>query len=66
MIFDAATLITLLSEALTLQAGDVIVTGTPPGVGFARTPALYMKAGDVCEVEIEGIGLLRNHVVDEA
>lgn len=66
MIFDVATLIALLSEALTLQAGDVIVTGTPPGVGFTRQPALYMKAGDVCEVEIEGIGLLRNHVVDEA
>ncbi|MNF55828.1 Ureidoglycolate lyase [compost metagenome] len=54
-----------MSEALTLQAGDVIVTGTPPGVGFTRQPPLYMKAGDVCEVEIEGIGLLRNHVVDE-
>lgn len=66
MIFDVATLIALLSEALTLQAGDVIVTGTPPGVGFTRQPALYMKAGDVCEVEIERLGLLRNHVVDEA
>lgn len=66
MIFDVATLIALLSEALSFQAGDVIVTGTPPGVGFTRQPPLYMAAGDVCEVEIEGIGLLRNQVVDEA
>ncbi|MNF24229.1 Ureidoglycolate lyase [compost metagenome] len=66
MIFDVATLISLLSEALSFQAGDVIVTGTPPGVGFTRQPALFMAAGDVCEVEIEGIGLLRNRVVDEA
>ncbi|MEE8144048.1 MAG: fumarylacetoacetate hydrolase family protein, partial [Kiloniellales bacterium] len=41
------------------------VTGTPPGVGFVRTPPLFMKPGDVCEVEIEGIGTLRNSVADE-
>jgi 2-keto-4-pentenoate hydratase/2-oxohepta-3-ene-1,7-dioic acid hydratase in catechol pathway len=51
---------------MTLKPGDVIVTGTPSGVGMARTPPLFMKHGDVCEVEIEGIGLLRNPVRDEA
>ncbi|MDP8981110.1 MAG: fumarylacetoacetate hydrolase family protein [Acidobacteriota bacterium] len=65
MIFDIPTLLSSLSEAMTLVAGDVIVTGTPGGVGFARTPKLFMKSGDVCEVEIEGIGVLRNPVVDE-
>ena len=63
MIFDVATLIATLSEAMALQTGDLIVTGTPAGVGMARKPPLFMKAGDVCEVEIEGIGLLRNPVV---
>jgi 2-keto-4-pentenoate hydratase/2-oxohepta-3-ene-1,7-dioic acid hydratase in catechol pathway len=66
LIFDVATLVSLLSEAFTLEVGDVIVTGTPSGVGFARKPPLFMKAGDVCEVEIEGIGTLVNPVVDEA
>lgn len=65
LIFDVATIISVLSEALTLQAGDVIVTGTPSGVGFARKPPLWMKAGDVCEVELEGLGILRNPVVNE-
>lgn len=66
LIFDIATLVSELSAAMTLEPGDVIVTGTPSGVGMARTPALFMKDGDVCEVEIEGIGLLRNPVRDEA
>ena len=65
LIFDVATLVSLLSEAVCLQPGDVIVTGTPSGVGVARKPPLFMKKGDVCEVEIEGIGILRNPVVDE-
>lgn len=65
MVFDVATQISILSESLTLQPGDVIVTGTPAGVGFARTPPLWMKPGDVCEVEVEGVGLLRNEVRDE-
>lgn len=65
MIFSAAKLIAILSEALTLSPGDIIVSGTPAGVGFARKPQLYMKHGDVCEIEIEGIGVLRNTVVDE-
>ena len=45
--------------------GDVIVSGTPGGVGHARTPRLYMHAGDICEVEVEGIGLLLNPIADE-
>jgi acylpyruvate hydrolase len=66
LIFDVATLVSTLSEAFTLQRGDIIVTGTPSGVGFARKPPLFMKAGDVCEIEIEGVGTLVNPVVDEA
>lgn len=65
MIFDVATLVSLLSEAMTLEAGDVIVTGTPAGVGFARKPPVFLKPGDVCEVSIDGVGTLRNPVVDE-
>jgi acylpyruvate hydrolase len=65
MIFDVATLVSVLSEALTLAPGDVIVTGTPAGVGLARKPQLWMKPGDVCEVEIESIGILRNSIVQE-
>lgn len=65
LIFDVATLISRLSEAMTLETGDVIVTGTPGGIGFFRTPKLFMKDGDVCEVEIERIGTLRNVVQDE-
>jgi 2-keto-4-pentenoate hydratase/2-oxohepta-3-ene-1,7-dioic acid hydratase in catechol pathway len=65
MIFDVATLVAVCSEAMTLHAGDIIISGTPSGVGFARKPPIFMKRGDVCEVEIEGIGVLRNRVVDE-
>ncbi|MCM2318247.1 MAG: fumarylacetoacetate hydrolase family protein [Pseudomonas sp.] len=65
MLFDVATLIATLSEAMTLQAGDVIVSGTPAGVGFAREPKAYLRAGDLVEVSIEGIGTLSNPVVDE-
>jgi acylpyruvate hydrolase len=66
MIFDVAQLIEILSAVMTLEPGDVIVSGTPSGVGMARTPKLYMKPGDVCEVEIEGIGVLRNPVAADA
>jgi acylpyruvate hydrolase len=66
LIFDVAALISRLSEALTLETGDVIVTGTPGGIGFFRTPKLFMKQGDVCEIEIEGVGTLRNRIQDEA
>lgn len=65
MLFDVAELIAVVSEAITLAPGDVIVTGTPAGIGWARTPRLLMRHGDICEVEIEGIGLLRNPVIDE-
>lgn len=65
MVFSVARLISILSEALTLAPGDVIVSGTPAGVGMARKPPLYMKQGDICEVEIEGIGILRNPIEDE-
>ena len=66
MVFDIATLVSLLSEAMTLRPGDVIVTGTPSGVGAARNPKIYMKPGDICEVEIERIGLLSNGIVQES
>lgn len=66
MIFGVAQTIALVSEAMTLDAGDVIVMGTPSGVGYGRKPPVYMKAGDICEVAIEGIGTLRNRVQDEA
>jgi 2-keto-4-pentenoate hydratase/2-oxohepta-3-ene-1,7-dioic acid hydratase in catechol pathway len=65
MIFDIRTLVAYLSEAMTLSPGDIIVAGTPAGVGFARKPAIFLKAGDVCEVEIESIGVLRNPIVAE-
>jgi acylpyruvate hydrolase len=66
MVFDVETLIVLLSQAITLEAGDVIVSGTPSGVGWARNPKLLMRHGDVCEVSVAGMGTLRNVIVDEA
>jgi 2-keto-4-pentenoate hydratase/2-oxohepta-3-ene-1,7-dioic acid hydratase in catechol pathway len=66
MIFSVKDLVSLLSETMTLAPGDIIVTGTPSGVGMARRPPLWMRAGDVCEVEIPGIGILRNPVIDAA
>jgi len=65
LIFTVANTIHLLSTFMTLEAGDVIVMGTPGGVGVARDPQVWMKAGDVCEIEIEGIGFLKNAVVAE-
>ena len=65
MIFDVATLISVISEAITLEAGDVIVTGTPAGIGWARTPRLLMNQGDVCEVSISKLGTLKNSIEDE-
>jgi acylpyruvate hydrolase len=65
MVFDVASLIAIISEAITLQPGDVIVAGTPSGIGWARTPKLLMHAGDVCEVRVEGLGTLTNRIVDE-
>ena len=65
LIFDVATLVSTLSEAFTLSPGDIIVTGTPAGVGLARKPPLWMKPGDVCEVEVERLGVLSNPVEEE-
>lgn len=65
LIFDIPTIISYLSALTPLSAGDVIATGTPEGVGFARKPPLWMKPGDTVEVEISGIGALRNPVVAE-
>ena len=66
MVFDVETLIVSLSDAFTLSAGDVIVTGTPGGIGMSHHPPLWMKPGDVCEVEISGLGILRNSIVSSA
>jgi 2-keto-4-pentenoate hydratase/2-oxohepta-3-ene-1,7-dioic acid hydratase in catechol pathway len=66
MIFTVANIIATLSEFMTLEPGDVVATGTPSGVAHARKPPAWMKAGDVVEVEVEKIGVLRNPVVDEA
>ena len=65
LIFSVPELIVFLSQGTTLLPGTLILTGTPSGVGFARTPPVYMKDGDVVEVEVEGIGALRNRVVYE-
>ena len=62
MIFDVPTLIESLSSTMTLSPGTVILTGTPPGVGFARKPPVFMKKGDTIRVEIEKIGVLENPV----
>ncbi len=66
MIFKVARLVAILSEIMTLEPGDVIATGTPSGVGYARTPPRFLAPGDVVEVEIEGIGVLSNPIADEA
>ena len=66
LIFDVATLVSEISVAMTLETGDLIVTGTPSGVGAARKPPVFMQAGDVCEVEIERIGVLRSRVIDQS
>src|SRR5579883_1693150 len=63
MIFGPAKLLAYISQIVTLQPGVLIFTGTPPGVGFARKPPVFLKGGDVCEVEIDGLGVLRNPVV---
>jgi acylpyruvate hydrolase len=66
LIFDIETLVATLSEAMTLSAGDVIVSGTPAGVGLARNPQLWMKPGDICEIASEQLGVLSNPIVDES
>jgi 2-keto-4-pentenoate hydratase/2-oxohepta-3-ene-1,7-dioic acid hydratase in catechol pathway len=63
MIFNVPATLAYLSQVFPLEPGDLIFTGTPPGVGFARKPPVFLKHGDVVEVEIEGLGVLRNPVV---
>ena len=66
MMFPLAETLTYLTQGMTLEPGDIIFTGTPSGVGFARKPeAVWMKAGDTIEIEIEGIGALRNPIENE-
>ena len=63
MIFDIPTLLAELSRGMSLEPGDILATGTPAGVGFARTPPEFLRPGDVMESVIEGIGTMRNRVV---
>ena len=65
LIFGVDDLIAYLSQIMTLEPGDLIFTGTPPGVGMARKPPVWLKPGDVVEVEIEHLGVLRNPVIAE-
>ena len=66
MIFSVRQIIAELSCGMTLEPGDIIATGTPSGVGFARNPPEFLKPGDVMEAEVEGVGMLRNAVVGSA
>lgn len=62
LIFKIPELVEYISRSITLEPGDIIATGTPPGVGFARRPPVFLKDGDICEVEIDGLGVLSNFV----
>lgn len=64
-LWGVAETIVLISECMTLEPGDIVITGTPAGVGYARTPPVFMKPGDICEIEIESIGVLSNTIIDE-
>ena len=63
MVFGVAQTLSLLSDVLTLEPGDVVVMGTPAGVGYARNPQVWMKPGDTIEIDIERVGVLSNPVV---
>ncbi len=65
LIFKVPELVSYISRVLTLEPGDVIATGTPAGVGFTRTPPVFMQPGDVVEIDLEGVGTLRNRVAKE-
>jgi len=65
MIYSVRQIIAILSRGLTIEPGDIIATGTPSGVGFARKPPEFLKAGDIVETEIEGIGTMRNTIIKE-
>jgi len=64
-LFDVREALVIISACMTLEPGDVIITGTPAGVGYARKPPVFMKAGDMCEIEVDGIGVLSNPIVDD-
>ncbi len=64
-LWNVVEALVLISECMTLEPGDVVITGTPAGVGHARRPPVWMAPGDVCEIEIEGIGVLSNPIVEE-
>lgn len=66
MIFPVAELVSFISQTITLEPGDLICTGTPAGVGVARDPKLFLLPGDLVEVEIDGVGLLRNRMTHRA
>jgi acylpyruvate hydrolase len=65
LIFPVDALIEILSECMTLEPGDVVATGTPSGVGYARKPPVFLKAGDIVEIDLGPIGRLRNSIADE-
>jgi 2-keto-4-pentenoate hydratase/2-oxohepta-3-ene-1,7-dioic acid hydratase in catechol pathway len=65
LVFPVRQLVTMITECMTLEPGDVVVTGTPSGVGYARKPPIWMKHGDTVEIEVEGLGKLINTVQDE-
>ncbi len=65
MIVSVADALVLLTEVLTLEPGDIVAMGTPAGVGYARTPPVWMQPGDLIEIEIEGVGLLSNRITQE-
>ena len=65
LVFPVRKLVAILSECMTLEPGDVVVTGTPAGVGYARKPPIWMKDGDLVEVSVEGLGTLSNPIADE-
>jgi acylpyruvate hydrolase len=65
MMFPVAETLVYITQGMTLEPGDIIITGTPSGVGFARKPPVFMKGGDTCEIDIEKVGVLSNPIVDE-
>jgi 2-keto-4-pentenoate hydratase/2-oxohepta-3-ene-1,7-dioic acid hydratase in catechol pathway len=66
LIFDVPFLVAFVSRVFTLEPGDLILTGTPPGIGWAREPKISMQDGDVVEVEVQGIGVVSNPVIAAA
>ena len=64
-LWNVVECLVIITECMTLEPGDVIITGTPAGVGYARTPPVWMAPGDICEIEVEGVGILSNPIADE-